>query len=58
MNGGAKRVGTLTAARAAELPESGPLKFDFSTTQPVPPLRPEKAATIKEALLRWLDEQL
>jgi hypothetical protein len=58
MNAGAKRIGTPATARTVEAPFDGPLKFDFEPTRPAPVSRPEKAASIKEALLRWLDGQL
>jgi hypothetical protein len=58
MNGGAKRVATVPASRTVEPPLDGPLKFDFGATRPVAVAQPQKSSSIKEALLRWLDEQL
>ncbi|MGQ0508113.1 MAG: hypothetical protein ACT4TC_22670 [Myxococcaceae bacterium] len=55
----AKRiVATLERWIPTEPSPEGPLKFDFDSYRAPLPARPEKAASIKEAVLRWLDEQL
>ncbi len=59
MNAASKRALATTVTRRPELPAEGPLKFDFNLSlAPRGDARPGKATSIKEAVLRWLDEQL
>ncbi len=50
------------AEKASPLDAAGQvLKFDFGGPRPQPsklPADPEEKSTIKEAIIRWLDEQL
>jgi hypothetical protein len=55
------RKATVVRVREAALPEPQVLKFDFAQARKASPARaPARRApsTIKDAIIRWLDEQL
>lgn len=58
----AAATGTLAAAPSALLPlsEGDLLRFDFvpPPLAPTPRRRAERASSIREAIVRWLDQQL
>ena len=58
---GIRRDTRSEVTRAQAAPDAQVLKFDFAsrgTGAPKGPVSPREASTLKEAIIRWLDEQL